>query len=59
MKQIWMKLHIESEHPQQCHEAMLRAQERGRVRNVSRDGYTVSYEQLTWDNSIEGEEDES
>ncbi|AUR93068.1 hypothetical protein NVP1182O_26 [Vibrio phage 1.182.O._10N.286.46.E1] len=59
MKQIWMKLQIESEQPKQCHEAMLRAQERGRVRNVSRDGYTVSYEQLTWDNSIDGEEDES
>ncbi|AUR91934.1 hypothetical protein NVP1167O_38 [Vibrio phage 1.167.O._10N.261.51.F2] len=59
MKQKWIKLTIESEHPQQCHEAMLRAQERGSVRNVSRDGYTVSYEQLTWDNSIEGEEDES
>ncbi|AUR89772.1 hypothetical protein NVP1132O_36 [Vibrio phage 1.132.O._10N.222.49.F8] len=58
MKQIWMKLHIESEYPQQCHETMLRAQERGSVRNVSRDGYTVSYEQLTWDNSIDGEEDE-
>ncbi|AUR89704.1 hypothetical protein NVP1131O_35 [Vibrio phage 1.131.O._10N.222.49.A8] len=59
MKQIWMKLHIESEQPKQCHETMLRAQESGRVRNVQRDGYTVSYEQLTWDNSIEVEEDES
>ncbi|AUR88645.1 coil containing protein [Vibrio phage 1.172.O._10N.261.52.F5] len=54
-----MKLHIESEQPKQCHETMLRAQERSQVRNVQRDGYTVSYEQLTWDNSIEGEEDES
>ena len=53
MKQIWMKLHIESEQPKQCHETMLRAQEKGRVRNVSRDGYIVSYEQLTWDDLLE------
>ncbi|AUR97596.1 hypothetical protein NVP1242O_37 [Vibrio phage 1.242.O._10N.261.54.B2] len=45
--------------PQWLYDSLMRAEKHGRVRNVQRDGYTVSYEQLTWDNSIEGEEDES